>query len=152
MKITAKWTFNNFDQIVPAIEAKVSLAVRKTAFDIEAGAKARTPVDTGALRSSIHIIIFDKSSYPEAIEQAAKLYKEKYPTRKEPEFLSEEPTPKHKLKALVAVAINYGWFIENGTSKQPAKPFLAPAAMAANDSFIAAVKAAVLEGALQVSR
>lgn len=152
MRITAKWEFNNFDKILPAIETQVSLAVRKTAFDIEAGAKARTPVDTGALRASIHVIIFDKSGYPDAVEQAQALYKAKHGEDKELQFFPEEPTPKGKLSALVAVAVYYGWFIENGTSRQPAQPFLAPAVMAANDSFVAAVKAAVLAGANRVSQ
>ena len=34
---------------------KAQAVVDKTAFDVERGAKARAPVDTGALRGSIHV-------------------------------------------------------------------------------------------------
>ena len=37
-----------------AVEAKIGSAVRKAAFDIEAQAKSRAPVDTGNLRNSIN--------------------------------------------------------------------------------------------------
>lgn len=37
----------------PRVGAKAAAALRKTAMDIEADAKALAPVDTGALRSSI---------------------------------------------------------------------------------------------------
>ncbi|MCR4339334.1 MAG: HK97 gp10 family phage protein [Gemmatimonadaceae bacterium] len=36
------------------VDAKIGVAVRKAAFDIEAQAKARAPVDTGNLRNSIN--------------------------------------------------------------------------------------------------
>jgi len=37
----------------------VSEVVRRAAFDIERGAKERAPVDTGALKNSIHTVIGD---------------------------------------------------------------------------------------------
>ena len=36
------------------VEERVALAIRKAAFDIEAHAKARAPVDTGALKGGIN--------------------------------------------------------------------------------------------------
>ena len=58
--------------MVPAVEAvrpgyaqamkgsitreQVSRVVRKAAFDVERGAKLRAPVDTGALKNSIHVV------------------------------------------------------------------------------------------------
>jgi len=42
--------FNGIDSLMQA-----EAVVDKTAFDIEAGAKINAPVDTGALRSSIHV-------------------------------------------------------------------------------------------------
>lgn len=41
----------------PRVGAQAAKAVRKTAYDIEADAKALAPVDTGALRSSISTTI-----------------------------------------------------------------------------------------------
>jgi hypothetical protein len=37
-------------------DAQVEAVVVKGAFDIERGAKERAPVDTGALKSSIHVV------------------------------------------------------------------------------------------------
>jgi HK97 gp10 family phage protein len=45
--------FNRFPEIIRDMEAKAGRIVAKTALDIEAGAKARAPVDTGNLRASI---------------------------------------------------------------------------------------------------
>lgn len=45
--------FNHFPKIIQGLEPKANAIVRKTALDIEAGAKVRAPVDTGTLRASI---------------------------------------------------------------------------------------------------
>lgn len=44
--------------------------VDKTAFDVERGAKQRAPVDTGALRNSIHVVSGDK--FDVTFEQVAR--------------------------------------------------------------------------------
>lgn len=43
----------DLDRIAGGVGANVAKVVRKSAADVEAHAKARTPVDTGYLRSSI---------------------------------------------------------------------------------------------------
>jgi HK97 gp10 family phage protein len=48
--------FNRFPEIIKGMERKASIVVRKTALDLEAGAKARAPVDTGNLRASIQAV------------------------------------------------------------------------------------------------
>jgi HK97 gp10 family phage protein len=45
--------YNKFPVIAAGLRGKVALAVRKTALDIEASAKAAAPVDTGNLQNSI---------------------------------------------------------------------------------------------------
>ena len=40
-------------------DTQVSEVVRKTAFDIERGAKERAPTDTHALQNSIHVVVGD---------------------------------------------------------------------------------------------
>lgn len=45
--------FNHFPEIIKGMEGRAAAVVAKTALDIEAGAKARAPVDTGNLRASI---------------------------------------------------------------------------------------------------
>lgn len=44
---------NNWPKLVRELEDKADLIVRKTAMDIEAGAKVRAAVDTGVMRASI---------------------------------------------------------------------------------------------------
>ena len=45
--------FNNFPAIQAGLRSKAGMVVRKAALDIEARAKTKAPVDTGALRNSI---------------------------------------------------------------------------------------------------
>ena len=44
---------NNLPRIIPRVPKELAKLVRKTAFGIEAKAKALAPVDTGLLRNSI---------------------------------------------------------------------------------------------------
>lgn len=43
-----------FDDKTEGMDARTGLVVRKAAFDMERGAKARAPVDTGYLKNSIY--------------------------------------------------------------------------------------------------
>lgn len=93
---------------IPELQKQLALAsqvVRKTAFDVEAQAKLRAPVDTGFLRNSIH-------------------------TEQESE-----------LRASVNVGAEYGLFVEYGTSRMAAQPFLNPAVESVRPAFEAAVTA-----------
>ena len=47
-------TFNRFPEIAAKLPAETSAVVRKSAYDVEANAKAVVPVDTGALKNSIN--------------------------------------------------------------------------------------------------
>lgn len=82
-----------------ALEAKANAAVRKAAFDVQAQAKQRAPVDTGALRTSIGV---------------------------------EMTGP---LSAEVATAMDYAEYVEYGTSKMGAQPYMTPAAEAVRPGF-----------------
>jgi HK97 gp10 family phage protein len=86
------------------LRSKASAVVRKTAFDIEADAKGRAPVDTGALRASIATQV------------------------------------ESDLRASVNVGVSYGAYVEYGTVRAPAQPYLTPAANAALLSFVQALK------------
>lgn len=46
-------TFNRLPEMGPAVRKACSDVVRKAVFDVEADAKVRAPVDTGALKASI---------------------------------------------------------------------------------------------------
>lgn len=83
---------------------KAGQAVRKAATDIEAGAKAIAPVDTGNLRNSIG-------------------------------------TSMHgPLSAEVGPTAHYGIYVEFGTYKMAAQPYMGPAADRVEPSFVAAME------------
>lgn len=106
--------------LLPEIAAKIDdvagKVVRKSAFDIQAAAQATAPVDTGFLKNSIYVVMRDVSTYstvqaPEA-DQA---------------LLPEVDKPAESTTAFIAVAANYGLYVEYGTSRAAAQPYLTPA-------------------------
>lgn len=84
------WT-SRLPAIIGRVTPRASLAVYKTAADVEATAKTLAPVDTGHLRSSI------------------------------------QHHPTGALSAEVTVGAEYGPYVEFGTSRMGAQPFLTPA-------------------------
>ena len=50
--VVAKLVYNRLPEITAALRPKASQIVRKTALDIEAGAKERSRVDTGNMKNS----------------------------------------------------------------------------------------------------
>jgi len=95
--------YNNLQKIAEKLPRAVRGIVRKTAFDVMAGAKEIVPVDTGRLKNSITC-----------------------------EFPSET-------KAIVAARTKYAGFVENGTSRQRAQPYMRPPAEKAAHAFMAAM-------------
>lgn len=95
---------NKLPGIGPQTHRKLGLVVKKTAFDVEADAKPRAPVDTGNLRNSI------------------------------------QAQSTGELSAEVNVGAEYGPYVEFGTHKMAAQPYLSPAVEAQRGSFEAAVK------------
>lgn len=89
---------------------RLSAAVRKAAFDIEAQAKVSAPVDTGALKASI------------------------------------QATTTGELDAEVAVGVEYGVYVELGTVKAGAQPYLGPAVDLVGPVFLAMVAAIIAKG------
>lgn len=49
--IAVKLVFNRLPELKGQVRRRASQAVRKTAFDVEAGAKARSRVDTGNMKN-----------------------------------------------------------------------------------------------------
>lgn len=53
LRVTTHLVFNDLPRLVDGMAARAAEEVAKTTFDIEAGAKAKAPVDTGNLMNSI---------------------------------------------------------------------------------------------------
>lgn len=96
--------YNHIPALQREIEQAAAQAVAKAARDIEADAKRRAPVDTGALRNSI-------------------------------QAWSDNP-----LRWYIAPHVEYAAYVEYGTRRQRAQPYMAPAAEFVRPRFIDAMK------------
>jgi len=104
--------------------------VRRTAYWIEGKAKTLCIYDTGFLRSSIYTLDSQRGGTPADAARAmarSKLEARGLPGRP----FSAPPTPPKALTAYVVVGAEYGAFIEYGTIRSRAYPFLTPAFEAA---------------------
>lgn len=120
VKITSSVNLAPLNGFIDKFRQEADIAVRKTAFKIESDAKTFTPVDTGALRASIYTVTPRTSTYSSATASARGL---------NPDFRATvEIQAKQELLAYVAVGASYGVFVEYGTRRMPARPFLTPAA------------------------
>lgn len=111
-------SFNNWDKIGKSIKPAAKQVVRKVAFDIQAQAQVRAPVDTGFLKNSIYVVTSDSSSYKGGANA-----------------LPEIARPSIETEAAVAVGANYGIHVEYGTVHQPPQPYFRPAVEAVRPSF-----------------
>ena len=82
--------------------------IKETAFKIERDAKKSCPVDTGRLRSSISVA---RSGYPSPPE----------------EDKVKEPAGERGLVAVIGSNVIYAPYVELGTYKMNARPYLYPA-------------------------
>lgn len=115
---------NNTASILASIRGKRDAAVKKTAFDIQAGAAQRSAVDTGAQKNSIYVVTADGSTYNNASAAALRLNGES--TINAAESLEADDGS----EAIVAVGVVYG--VVNELTRQP---FLTPAVEANRSAF-----------------
>ncbi len=118
--------FNHFPQLRDALRAASGRFVKKAAFDIQAEAATRAPVATGFLKNSIYVVTSDSSTYGAQGTAAA--------------MLPEVPAPDTDTEAIIAIGAPYGIYVEYGTVRMAAQPYLVPAAEAVRPSFEAAMR------------
>ena len=121
--------FERMAEAQAAITKAVSQTVRKAAFDCEGHAKANVPVQTGFLKSSIYVETHDGSDYDASAEPPG-----------DAEMLPEIPRAENAQTAYVAVGASYGVYVEMGTVKMAAQPYLVPAMEAVKPGFMAALE------------
>jgi HK97 gp10 family phage protein len=134
-------SFNKFSQIADAIGPFLSLVVRKTAFDIQAGYQANAPVDTGFMKNSCYVVTSDSSNYGSEADPKVKITKKGTPYKDPPHLLPPVDAPEDDFTAYVAVAANYAIYVEMGTRYMAAQPAFFPAVDAVTPSFEAALSA-----------
>lgn len=107
------------DALIKNCDGDVNEAVMKAAFMVEGRAKAKAPVDTGALRASIYVSMKKGGKGNEAMVAAK---------ARRPEAVVEAlPTPKENAVAYVGPSVEYGQEVEMGSSTRSGTPYLQPA-------------------------
>lgn len=119
--------FNHFEQLADEIDQKANQLVRAAAFKIERGAKQRAAVDTGFMRNSIYVRTEDSSDRQSGGGGPGQT------------LFPELEAAAHN-EAWIAVGALYGIFLEYGTSKMAAQPYLTPAVEAERQPFLDAVR------------
>jgi HK97 gp10 family phage protein len=110
MSVTVNTT--RLNNIIRNVDGDMADVVATIAFAVERVAKTMAPVETGALKASIY----------------AKLKKGGHqPTQFDGVVYVDLPEPESELEAIVGPTVEYGIYLELGTSRQSAQPYLTPA-------------------------
>lgn len=127
------------DSILKQLNGNVGDAIAKAGFAIEARAKVKAPVDTGALRASIYTSLVEDSRANAAISAAI---------ARNPAITPVPlPVPRDGLTAYVGPSVEYGAAIELGSASRPATPYLLPAVRETEKEFYKMLGAAVVADA-----
>ena len=118
--------FNLFPVMSARMHQAIKEIVAETASELETEMQIRAPVNTGYLMDSIYSTTAYGSSYGVSSYGG----KEAFP---------EEPPPEDDHTAYVAVAAEYGAFVEMGTRKMGAQPYFFPAVEALRPEFTRAL-------------
>lgn len=137
MTITVKLDTKALDELMQKAPERADEVVRATALIVEARAKPESPLDTSANRNGIFVKSSKSSGYEKAASEAksaALQGSDKTPGRVIETF---DPTPEAETgTAFVGTSTDYAAFLEFGTSKMPARPYLTPAAESASADFV----------------
>ncbi len=131
-----KLTQDRFDELRKQLRKEAGQIVRDTATKIKLDAQLRAPVDTGALKNSIYVVTDRSSDYGTAISQATSAN----PKAELLPAVSPEEAGVDDLTAVIPVGAKYGAYVELGTFRQAAQPYLGPAAEGQRAAFERAMR------------
>lgn len=106
------------DRIMKNLSINRDQMIRKIAFEVEAQAKQNAPVDTSAMRNSIYTVTAQQDGYGAASGAAVGA---------NPKVATAPHPPPANGAAHVGPCVEYAGYVELGTSKMAAQPFLVPA-------------------------
>lgn len=139
-----------FERLPELIRKHASPVIRAAALQIEDLAKDAAPVDTGALKASIYTVTAGGSSASGALAAAASLYTAEHGN--EPPMDPVVPGDDDPLRAVVAVGVEYGKYVEFGAGTAPAQPFLNPAAATVAPGFQSRIAEAIRKAIEEASQ
>ena len=117
---TFKLDTRELDKIVREMDGNKNKVGRMIGFELENEAKQRAKRVTGAMNSSIYTVTKDYDGYSAASGAARQA---------NPKVLTQpHPKPSGNVLANVGPCVNYAEYVEFGTSRMAAQPFLTPAA------------------------
>ena len=116
---TVKLDTTKLDAIAAGLEINRKQVLKTSAFKVEAMAKQLAPVDTSAMVNSIYTVTQDQDNYSTA-QSAARSANKNVVTE-------AHPHPSGNIVAHVGPSVNYAAYVEFGTSKMRAQPYLGPA-------------------------
>lgn len=98
----------NLNRLIDRIPGNKRQLVKSIAFQVEALAKMKAPVDTGALRNSIYVSLQGSHTPPKEATETL-------------------PIPDNDVTAFIGPSVEYGINQELGTSFMEPQPYLLPA-------------------------
>ena len=122
----ASGDFNHIPQVMAAVHTGMVKAVAETTHAVRDEAKQHAAVDTGYMRDHVYAVTSEGSDY-----QGGAL------------SLPEAPKPSSDLEGVAASGASYSLFVELGTSRMAAQPFMTPAAESVRGKVAGIVKAAL---------
>jgi HK97 gp10 family phage protein len=111
MSVTYDVDTRRLEQILRNLPGNTEQGIRAVGFALEAAAKTKAPVDTGALQNSIYTVTAKHDGYPAVTSDADRV---------------RLPRPKED-EGFVGPSVDYGLYQELGTRYTAAQPFLLPA-------------------------
>jgi HK97 gp10 family phage protein len=139
LKISASADTSVLTKAGPSLQDQLEKIVAKTTLHIERQAKILAPVDTGFLRNSIYSDIHGTSGRGAAIAAA----KRQNASAGVTQALDAEPT---RFEGYVIAAAEYAAYVNYGTAKMAARPFLTIAAWQERKRFRDEVAKAIRQG------
>lgn len=109
-----------------AVEKGIDIVIRKATIDAKAEAKLNAPFQTGATRNAIYSVTDQESDF----QQAAIKAQEANPSVQ----VAEEERLDANHQGKVVAPLHYNIYLELGTARIPAKPFLGPAVLHQEDN------------------